>query len=164
MINGSAFIAPSRAGIDTWAKLGNNRWTYDALAPYYSATYSVESPNPNICKDMGIELVSNIDPAATPKGPVQVSFPSLVKPHPVAKAWNEVFKGKGYNTTAKLFPIQSAGNRCYTAAIDPQTQKRSSSDSQSHDTVAQHSIDPTLPSPQGRRCSKLSCQALPQKS
>ncbi|KAL8888312.1 MAG: hypothetical protein Q9215_004224 [Flavoplaca cf. flavocitrina] len=130
MINGSAFIAPSRAGIDTWAKLGNNRWTYDALAPYYGATYSVESPDPNICKDMGIELVSNIDPAATPKGPVQVSFPSFVEPQPVAKAWNEVFKGKGYNTTAELFPIQSAGNRCYTAAIDPQTQKRSSSDSQ----------------------------------
>ncbi|KAI4273193.1 MAG: hypothetical protein LQ337_004820 [Flavoplaca oasis] len=130
MINGSAFIAPSRAGIDTWSNLGNNRWTYEVLVPHYRAAHSVESPDPNTCKDMGIDLVSNIDPATTPKGPVQVSFPSLVKPHPVAKAWNEVFKGKGYNTTAELFPIQSAGNRCYTAAIDPQTQKRSSSDSQ----------------------------------
>lgn len=38
-INGCAFIAPSQAGVDAWAKLGNPKWTYDALLPYYKTAY-----------------------------------------------------------------------------------------------------------------------------
>lgn len=48
----------------------------------------------------------------------------------MTKAWNDVFRGMGYKTTTDIFPTQSAGNRCYTAAIDPQTKKRMSADSQ----------------------------------
>ncbi|KAL8996994.1 MAG: hypothetical protein Q9169_003645 [Polycauliona sp. 2 TL-2023] len=130
MINGSAFIAPSRAGIDAWATLGNTKWNYDALVPYYQAAFSVHPPDPNICQEMGIELIINTDRCDTPESRVQVSFPSLADPHPIARAWNEVLKDKGYHTKAELFPTQGAGNRCYTAAIDPRTKKRSSSESQ----------------------------------
>ena len=129
-INGSAFIAPSQAGIDAWAKLGNPKWTYDALLPYYKKAYSIQPPDASICKVMGIDHVSDTDKPASPDGPIQVSFPSLAQKNPMAKAWNEVFRDMGYKTTADLFPTQSAGNRCYTAAIDPLTKKRMSADSQ----------------------------------
>ena len=65
-----------------------------------------------------------------PRGPIQVTFPSLAQKHPMAKAWNEMFRDMGYSTTADLFPVQSAGSRCYTAAIDLQEKKRMSADSQ----------------------------------
>ena len=80
---------------------------------------------------MGIDQIDNIiDKSASPSGPNQVSFLSLAQKHPMAKAWNQVFKEMGYPTTAELFPTQSTGNRCYTASIDPQTNKRISADSQ----------------------------------
>ena len=130
MINGSAFIAPSRAGIDAWAKLGNPKWTYDALLPYYEKVYTIHPPDANICKDLGVDYVSDTEHLTSPNGPIQVSFPSLPQKNPIAKAWNEAFRDMGYKTTSEIFPTQSAGNRCYTAAIDPQTKIRMSADSQ----------------------------------
>jgi choline dehydrogenase-like flavoprotein len=129
-INGSAFIAPSQAGIDAWAQLGNPKWTYDALLPFYKTAYSIQPPDASICKVMGIDHINDTDKPTFPHGPIQVSFPSLTQKNPMAKACNEVFRDMGYKTTADLFPTQGAGNRCYTAATDPQTKKRMSADSQ----------------------------------
>ena len=135
-INGSAFIAPSRAGIDAWAELGNSKWTYDALLPYYKATYSIQPPDESVCKVMGIDHVSDADKTTSLNGPIHVSFPGLNQKNPMLKAWNQIFKGMGYETTAQVFPTQSVGNRCYTAAIDPQTDKRMSADSQYGDPAS----------------------------
>lgn len=143
-INGSAFIAPSRAGINAWAKLGNPRWTYDALLPYYKKAYSIQPPDSTVCKSLGIDEVSQTNESTSADGPIRVSFPSLAKANPLAKAWNEVFRSMGYNTTADRFPSQGTGNRCYTAAIDPQTKKRMSAHSQYGDLASKrpsfHSI------------------------
>ena len=129
-INGSAFIAPSRAGIDAWAMLGNPNWTYDVLLPYYKKAYSIQAPDESICKAMGIDRVSNTDKSTSPDGPIHVSYPGLYQKNPMAKAWNELFLNMGHETTAETFPTQSVGNRCYTAAIDLQTNTRMSADSQ----------------------------------
>ena len=125
MINGSAYVAPSKAVIDAWAKLDNPSWTYDALLPYYKKSYSIESPDVDLCKDMGVDLVDDTDAPVSP-GPIQLSFPGLIQKKSIAKAWNDHLAGLGYRTKADLFPTQSTGNRCYTAAIDPQTKKRAS--------------------------------------
>lgn len=137
MINGCAFIAPSRAGIDAWAKLGNPKWTYDALLPYYEKVYTIHPPDVSTCKALGVDRVSDTVKSTSPDGPIQVSFPSLSQKDPIVKAWNEVFKDMGYETTADIFPTQSAGNRCYTAAIDPQTKTRMSADSQYGEQASQ---------------------------
>lgn len=79
---------------------------------------------------MGIDHVSDTDESTLLHGPIRVSFPSLVQKNPMLRAWKEVFRDMGYKTIADVFPTQSAGNRCYTAAIDPQTKKRMSADSQ----------------------------------
>ena len=130
MINGSAFIAPSQAGINAWAALGNPKWTYNALLPYYRKAYSVQPPDASACKALGIDHVNEAEMSASPNGPLRVSFPGVAQRNPIAKAWNEVLKDMGYQTNADLFPTQSAGNRCYTAAIDEQTKQRMSADSQ----------------------------------
>lgn len=129
-INGSAYLAPSRAGIEAWAKLGNPQWTYNTLLPYYERSYSTKQPSADICKAMGVDYVSNIDGSKAPTGPIKVSFPGLEQQNPMAKAWNEVLRGMGHRTTAELFPVQNAGNRCYSAAIDPQTKQRMSAASE----------------------------------
>ena len=135
MINGCAFIAPSKAGIDAWAKLGNPKWTYDALLPYYGKVYTIYPPDTSICKTMGVDYVSDTDTSTPSNGPLQVSFPSLPQKNPT----NEVFKGMGCETTADVFPTYSVVNRCYTAAIDPRTKSRMSADSQYGERPSQRS-------------------------
>ncbi|KAL8973609.1 MAG: hypothetical protein Q9197_002148 [Variospora fuerteventurae] len=129
-INGSAYLAPSRAGIEAWAKLGNPRWTYSTLLPYYERSYSIERPSAEICQAMGVDSVSNNDGPRAPNGPVQVSFPGLEQRNPLAKAWNDVLRVMGYRTSVEIFPTQNAGNRCYSAAIHPLTKERMSAASQ----------------------------------
>lgn len=120
-------MGPSKPGIDAWAKMGSPHWSYDALIPYYEKVYSVQPPDASTCNDMAVSLVDDSNLHA---GPIEISFPGLVQQHPMAKAWNEVFRKLGYNTTTELFPTPSAGNRCYTAAADAQTGNRMSADSQ----------------------------------
>ncbi len=130
MINGSAYLTPSRAGIEAWAKLGNPQWAYSALLPYFERSYSAKQPSAGVCKAMGVDYTSNIDGSKAPTGPIQISFPGLEQQNSMAKAWNDVLRGMGYRTTAELFPVRNAGNRCYSAAIHPQTKQRMSAASQ----------------------------------
>ncbi|KAL8906000.1 MAG: hypothetical protein Q9207_002285 [Kuettlingeria erythrocarpa] len=129
-INGSTYLAPSRAGIEAWAKLGNPQWTYSALLPYFERSYSAEPPSADICKAMGVDYASKIDGPRASTGPIQISFPALEQQNPMAKAWNDVLRGMGYRTTAELFPMRNATNRCYSAAIHPLTKERMSAASQ----------------------------------
>lgn len=123
-INGSAFVAPSRAGIDAWAELGNPDWTYDSLLAYFRKAYSIQSPDAHVCKEMGVDHMGNINNSAI-AGPIRLSYPALEQKHMIAKAWNDAMRILGYETTADPFPLQSSGSRCYTAAIHPETGKRS---------------------------------------
>ncbi|KAI4204974.1 MAG: hypothetical protein LQ350_000826 [Teloschistes chrysophthalmus] len=77
-----------------------------------------------------IDEIAEIDSDDAPHGPIAVCFPSLGQKNPIARAWNEQLEHMGYKTTADLFPTQSAGNRCYTAAIDPESMLRSSAGSE----------------------------------
>ncbi|GLA42696.1 hypothetical protein AnigIFM63309_011244 [Aspergillus niger] len=44
-INGQAFIAPTKAGIDAWNKLGATGWTWENLAPYYKKATTLQLPD-----------------------------------------------------------------------------------------------------------------------
>ena len=123
-------MAPSRVGIEAWAKLGNPEWNYDALLPYYKRAYSIQPPSSDVCKTLGIDYVSNTEDSTRPCGPIHVSFPSLAQQNPIVKAWNDVLRSMGYKATVEPIPVQNAGNRCYSAAIDAQTGSRSFADSQ----------------------------------
>ncbi|PYH88425.1 oxidoreductase [Aspergillus ellipticus CBS 707.79] len=43
-INGHMYVAPSRAGINAWAELGNTEWSWEALAPYLRKSVTVVAP------------------------------------------------------------------------------------------------------------------------
>ena len=88
---------------------------------------------------MGVDSFSNIDEPKAPTGPIKVSFPGLEQQNPMAKAWNDVLRGMGYKTTVELFPVQKAGNRCYSATIDPHTKQRMSAASQYGDPTTKRS-------------------------
>lgn len=124
-INGSAFVAPSPAGIDAWAKLGNPDWTYNKLLPYYQKVYSSPTIHSDTCQEMGVDYIDAGKTARHLNGPIKVSFPGLSQKHPVTRAWNDACRDMGYKTTAELFPTEAAGSRCYSAAIDPETGERS---------------------------------------
>lgn len=58
-INGQAFIAPSQADIDGWAKFGNKGWDWNGLLPYYKKSYTLISPPDQETKDhLGIDWIN----------------------------------------------------------------------------------------------------------
>ncbi|KAJ5596340.1 hypothetical protein N7450_002798 [Penicillium hetheringtonii] len=124
-INGLAFVPPSPAGIDAWAKLGNDQWTWESLCPYLQKCYTVTAPE---------ELPSFQTGQSDSSGPIQLSCP-VVKDHVgmgLVRAWNKAFEAHGYgiNDVDILTGDKTIGARPYFATIDPKTGFRSSADSQ----------------------------------
>ncbi|OQE22977.1 hypothetical protein PENSTE_c009G00672 [Penicillium steckii] len=124
-INGLAFVPPSPAGIDAWAKFGNDEWTWESLRPYLEKCYNVNEPQ---------ELPSFIKRQKDDSGPIQLSCPEVKDPVGVqlVRAWNNAFKARGYgiNDVDILTGDKTIGARPYFATIDPKTGFRSSADSQ----------------------------------
>jgi choline dehydrogenase-like flavoprotein len=100
-LNAQAWIAPSQAGIDVWAKLGNSSWDWAALAPYYKKVHTLHLPPDQATIDhLGIDWVN--DEYRGTSGPVQVSFPGVIQ-NPVGKAWVDAFRGMNKATTAGIY-------------------------------------------------------------
>ncbi|KAK2735823.1 hypothetical protein FQN57_001100 [Myotisia sp. PD_48] len=121
-INGQAFIAPSQAGINAWAKFGNPEWTWESLLPYYKKAYTLHLPDDETQKHLGIDWVDHT--VCGGDGPIQVSFPGIIQ-NPLAKAWIDAFKSLDYNTTADPFSGKSVGGYSNTATVNPATKTRS---------------------------------------
>lgn len=47
-INSFALIYPSTTGVDEWAGLGNKRWDWIGLAPYYSKFQTLSMPSADV--------------------------------------------------------------------------------------------------------------------
>jgi choline dehydrogenase-like flavoprotein len=89
-INGQAFIAPSKADIDAWAKFGNAGWDWAGLAPYYKKSYTLLPPADKATLDhLGIDWINEEYRGTT--GPVKVSFPGVIQ-NPLCKAWIDAFR------------------------------------------------------------------------
>lgn len=122
-INGMLYVAPSPAGIDAWAKLGNPEWTWDSLLPYLQKSYTATAPESHPA------LKESQRTAST--GPVQVTFPALadVRNKFLLNAWNEAFATQGWEVNPDILTEQhSLGPRAYAATIDPASGMRSSAD------------------------------------
>ncbi|KAJ5083691.1 glucose-methanol-choline oxidoreductase-like protein [Penicillium angulare] len=121
-MNGMAWIANSKANVDTWGALGNPGWNWDIINPYYKKAYTLTLPSEDKCKELGLEYVdSNIHAS---DGPLQVSFPDALI-DPVASAWIESLKGLGYPMKRDPFSGQVCGAYTNAATIDPVTKARS---------------------------------------
>ncbi|KAB8199180.1 hypothetical protein BDV34DRAFT_218271 [Aspergillus parasiticus] len=96
-INGAAFLPPSPAGIDTWSRLGNSRWSWKDLFPYLRRSFTLTSP---------------------------LTYPALAEKgnHPLIQAWNKAFEENGYELQPNLILERSTlGTRPHTATIDPES-------------------------------------------
>ncbi|KAJ5669804.1 glucose-methanol-choline (gmc) oxidoreductase [Penicillium macrosclerotiorum] len=124
-INGMIYIAPSPAGIDAWAHLGNPKWTWEKLAPYMrkSITLNVPETHP--------EIKENQRNPST--GPIQITYPSLtdISAQSLLGAWNDAFKARGHSFNPDILgEQQTLGPRPYAATIDPVSGLRSASHNQ----------------------------------
>ncbi|OJD19778.1 hypothetical protein AJ78_00277 [Emergomyces pasteurianus Ep9510] len=121
-INGQAFVSASKAVIDAWSELGNEGWTWENLQPYYKKSYTLNIPDDETCNHLGLNWV---DPSVHgSSGPIQVSFPGQVQ-NPLVKAWTEMFKSIGFETTADPYSGVSVGAFSSLAAVDPLSKTRS---------------------------------------
>ncbi|KAB8236626.1 GMC family oxidoreductase [Aspergillus alliaceus] len=124
-INGSAFLPPSPAGINAWAKLGNPDWNWESLVPYLQKSYTLHPPK--------LETQPHRSVRPPTDGPVQVIYPALVDKADTVliEAWNDAFRDSGYEYVSDWLAEQkTVGTRAYTAAIDPESGLRSSADTQ----------------------------------
>ncbi|KAJ8119608.1 hypothetical protein ONZ43_g3480 [Nemania bipapillata] len=122
-INGQAFIAPGKAEIDAWAKLGNPGWDWASLVSSYKKSYTLIPPSDeDTLKHLGVDWIN--DEYRGSSGPIKVSFPGVVQ-NPLCKAWIEAFGDLNMITSADPFSGGSIGGYSNTATVDPETKVRS---------------------------------------
>ncbi|QSZ30689.1 hypothetical protein DSL72_000247 [Monilinia vaccinii-corymbosi] len=86
-INNLALIYPNRASLDGWAKLGNESWVWNHMAPYFQQFQAVNPPSQEIQEFLGIDYM---DKRIQGSGPIQCSFPDIKDP--LQKLWVDTFK------------------------------------------------------------------------
>ncbi|KAI2628997.1 hypothetical protein GGS21DRAFT_233673 [Xylaria nigripes] len=122
-INGQAFIAPGKAELDAWAKLGNPGWDWASMLPSYRKSYTLIPPSDEATlKHLGIDWIN--DDYQGSSGPVKVSFPGVVQ-NPLCKAWIGTFQDLNLITSADPFSGNSIGGYSNMATVDPDSKIRS---------------------------------------
>ena len=115
-------MAPSQAGIDAWAKLGNTGWDWKSLKPYYRKFYTLNLPEDELKAHLGLDWIGK--GVAGDSGPIQVSFTGALD-NPMPMAWNETFRKLGLETSADPFRGISMGAYSNMQTVDPKTRTRS---------------------------------------
>ena len=121
-INNQAFISPSSQGIDAWARLGNDGWTWAEMEPYYRKFYTLSVPDEATSQHLGLDYITDTDKAA--RGPIQVSYTGVVQ-DPLSKAWVETFKGMKHGMSGDPFSCKSVGGYSNAATVDNTSKTRS---------------------------------------
>lgn len=121
-INNQAFILPSSNGIDAWAQLGNEGWSWEVMETYYRKFYTLNVPDEATSQHLGLDYITDIDKAA--RGPVQVSYTGVVQ-DPLSKAWVDTFKGLKHDMSGDPFSYRSLGGYANAATVDPSSKTRS---------------------------------------
>lgn len=121
-INNQAYIAPSEAGINAWAKLGNPHWNWSTLASYYRKFNTLTLPDKETQDHLGLDWVDEQVQGAS--GPIQTSFTGVVQ-DPIAKAWVDTFKSLDYGVTGDPYSGKSTGGYSNPSTVDPTSKTRS---------------------------------------
>ncbi|KAK4204578.1 putative GMC oxidoreductase [Triangularia verruculosa] len=121
-INGLAFVANSKAAVDSWAALGNHGWDWETLSPYYKKFHTLSAPSNLAEKHLRLSYVDSSVSGST--GPVQVSFPEETN-DPLPSAWVDTIAGLGYPATSDPFSGQFSGAYINALSVDPISRTRS---------------------------------------
>lgn len=120
-INAQAMIAPSKASMDAWAKMGSPGWDWETMKTYYQKFHTLTLPSETAKEFLGIDYVD--EDVRGKSGPIQASFPE--SQNPLAKAWVETFIKLNHKLTGDPFSGNSTGGFTNAATIDPKTRERS---------------------------------------
>ncbi|KAL2808458.1 glucose-methanol-choline oxidoreductase [Aspergillus granulosus] len=121
-INGQAFVPATKAGIDAWASLGATSWTWESLQPYYKKSYTLQLPDAETQKHIGLDWLDTGIHGSS--GPIKVSFPAQLE-DPLAKAWVETFSALGFGVVRDPFSGKPLGGYSNLASVDKETKTRS---------------------------------------
>ncbi|KAJ5105514.1 glucose-methanol-choline oxidoreductase [Penicillium alfredii] len=121
-INGQAFIAATREGIDAWSKLGATGWTWEILHDYYKKSYTLQLPDPATREHIGVSWIDDRNHGSS--GPLKISFPATIQ-NPLARAWVDTFQKIGRGISADPFSGSSIGGYSNMAAVDGEAKTRS---------------------------------------
>lgn len=121
-INNQAYIAPSEAGINAWAKLGNPHWDWSTLASYYRKFNTLTLPDKETQDHLGLDWVDA--QVRGTSGPIQASFPGVIQ-DPLAKAWVDTFKALHYGITGDPYSGKATGGYSNPSTVDPTSKTRS---------------------------------------
>lgn len=121
-INNQAYIAPSEAGINAWAKLGNPHWDWSTLASYYRKFNTLTLPDKETQDHLGLDWVD--EQVRGTSGPIQASFAGVIQ-DPLAKAWVDTFKSLDHGVTGDPYSGKSTGGYSNPSTVDPTSKTRS---------------------------------------
>lgn len=121
-INNQAYIAPSEAGINAWAKLGNPHWDWSTLASYYRKFNTLTLPDKETQDHLGLDWVD--EQVRGTSGPIQASFAGVIQ-DPLAKAWVDTFKSLDHGVTGDPYSGKATGGYSNPSTVDPTSKTRS---------------------------------------
>ncbi|KAI1076640.1 hypothetical protein F5B20DRAFT_593906 [Whalleya microplaca] len=123
-INGQAFMANSKAAVDSWAEFGNPGWDWQTLAPYYRKFNTLSLPSATACDHLRLDYID--DAVRATDGPVQASFPEELG-DPLPTAWVDTLTALGYPASGDPFSGKFVGGYINAMSIDPKSRGRSDS-------------------------------------
>jgi len=91
VVNGMAFLRPSRADYDAWEELGNQGWGWDGLLPYFKKSSTFLPPSPEAAREWNITYNPKVWSEDLSEGPVHVTIPDFQYQdmHKFLDAWKE---------------------------------------------------------------------------
>ncbi|KAL8646383.1 MAG: hypothetical protein Q9210_006172 [Variospora velana] len=120
-INMCLMTYPSKSGLDSWEKLGNKGWNFDALQPYYKKFHTYCPPSKDVHDLLALDYMDETLQGTS--GPIKVSFGDFHGP--LQKDWPETFQRLNKKLTGDPLSGIGHGGHSNPTSIDPKTKTRS---------------------------------------
>lgn len=116
-------IYPSRSGFNSWEKLGNPGWGWDAMAPYFRKFHTYSGPGDEAEKDFLLDY--QVKEAQGSDGPLKISYGSGAGYPPFSSAWPKAWSNLNKKMTGDPITGSAIGAFNNPATMDPVTRERS---------------------------------------
>lgn len=130
-------IFPSRSDLDSWERLGNPGWGWDAMAPYFRKFHTYTEPPRSLKNELMLDYMNK--EAQGSDGPIHVSYGSGVGMPPFNVAWPKAWAAingdmqgdpvtgtavGGFNNTATMNPVSMERSHAGNAYLTEQVAER----------------------------------------
>lgn len=116
-------VFPSRSDFDSWEKLGNPGWGWDAMAPFFRKFHTYTEPPQQLREELMLDYMAK--EAQGSDGPIHVSFGSGVDMPPFNVAWPRAWAAINGKLQGDPVTGTATGGFNNTGTINPFTMERS---------------------------------------